>query len=404
MRAHLLCLLDESDESSWPAADLRGSGCRVTVAGRLEAAETLLGQGPEVVVADLDLPETAGAWESFFQCCRRCRVPSLVFSGQGRPEVVTGPLAARADAVLLRTVRPAELLSRLRPLLRIHRLQRGLAKARRVLQQRRWEQEEELNAAAQIQQGLLPARLPAVAEFRFAWRFLPYERIGGDLFNIFQLDEATVMAYLFDVSGHGVSSAMVGVSVHQSLSAQTGRIVKRIFREPPYYTILSPAEVMAELEREYPFERFEKFFTIVYLLLDSVTGEVRYSSAGHPPPILVRCNGEARTLPDGGGLIGIGVGGPYPERQVQLEPGDRLYLYSDGITEACNPQGEFFGLPRLLGLLAQLQALPLDEGCGRVVEALQQFGKGRPRQDDVTLVALEYLGEGGPPQAPERRC
>lgn len=392
MNGHLLCLQMEPDGVSGPAAHLRDNGCQVLVAGNLAEAGTLLGRGPELVVADLDLPEPEEAWEAFFHRCRQFRVPSLVFSGQGRAELLTGHFATRADGILLRPDLPEELLSRVHPLLRIHRLQRGLARARLALQQRRREQEEELKSAAQIQQSLLPSHLPVTEEFRFAWRFLPYERIGGDLLNVLQLDESTVMAYLFDVSGHGVSSAMVGVSVYQSLSLQTGRIVKRVFVAPPYYKILSPAEVMTELEREYPFERFEKFFTIVYLLLDSVTGEVRYSSAGHPPPILLRRAGAPEILPDGGGLIGMGVGGPFLERRVKLATGDRLYLYSDGITEACNQQGEFFGLPRLLDLLERLRTTPLDEVCGRVIEALHRFGENEPRQDDVTLLGIEYLG------------
>jgi len=148
----------------------------------------------------------------------------------------------------------------------------------------RWrEDKEDLRSAAQIQQSLLPKKLPSLPHFNVSCHFHPCEMIGGDLFNLNQVDEETLMLYLLDVSGHGISSAMVSISVYQSLSLLTGQIVKRIIDKPPYYRLLSPVEVMGELSREYPFERFELFFTIVYMLINIHTGETRYCTAGHPP-------------------------------------------------------------------------------------------------------------------------
>jgi len=251
------------------------------------------------------------------------------------------------------------------------------------------ENEEDMRSAAVIQQSLLPKRLPALDRFRFVWKFLPYEKIGGDLFNVLQIDEETLMAFLVDVSGHGISSAMVTVSINQRLSLHTGQLVKRRIDVPPYYRLLSPAEVVTELAVEYPFERFEKFFTIVYMLINIRSGRLSYCSAGHPPPILLHADGGHERLQVGGGLIGLAETGPFEQGEVYLQPGDRLYLFSDGMIDQSDITGERFGDDRLLAVLgADGRSL---EACSQsAVEALRAFAGEQQAQDDVSLLGIEY--------------
>jgi phosphoserine phosphatase RsbU/P len=199
-----------------------------------------------------------------------------------------------------------------------------------------------------------------------------------------------VMFYLLDVSGHGISSAMVSVAVYQSMSLQTGQLIKRRLDIPPYYHIAPPAEVLASLEQQYPFERFEKFFTITYLLLDISTGHLRYSSAGHPPPLLIRQSGAMEMLPAGGTIIGLGGVVPFDEGEVLLAEGDRLFLYSDGITEHMNPASELFGEQRLKQKITTWRRSSLDQACEKVIEALHDFGQGAPLRDDATLLGVEF--------------
>ena len=392
MTGQLLLIQQRNSGDDQPAILLRARGYGVIATDDPVQALQHLKSMPELCLVDVDLTASVEGWGGYYQECRERGIPSLLFSGTGRQARALHGQEGEVDAILRSPDDPAELLEKVAQLVRIRRLQLSLAGARQLLSKRQAEQEEDLRSAAQIQRSLIPAHMPNVDNYQFAWRFLPYEKIGGDLFNVLQLDEDTVMAYLFDVSGHGVSSAMVSVSVYQSLSLHTGRIVKRVFVAPPYYKILSPEEVLLELEREYPFDRFEKFFTITYLLLNIANGRVRYSSAGHPPPVLVRKGGKMEFLRAGGGLIGLGIGPPFREEEVQLAAGDRLYLYSDGIPEFADRSGELFGEARFLVLLKELRNLPLRPGCDRLMEELRRFGAGAPLQDDVTLLAIEFQG------------
>ena len=254
----------------------------------------------------------------------------------------------------------------------------------------RWrEDEEDLRSAAQIQQSLLPKKLPSLPHFNVSCHFHPFEKIGGDLFSLRQVDEETLMLFLLDVSGHGISSAMVSISVHQSLSLHTGQIVKRIIDKPPYYRLLPPDEVMSELANEYPFERFEMFFTIVYMLINIHTGETTYCSAGHPPPILQRKTGEIQRLSTGGGLVGIPATGPFEQSEITLKQGDRLFLFSDGLIDHTDAADECFGEERLIQNLTRTGDT-LQQSCLTGIDAMHNFRGKLPPQDDVSLLGLEF--------------
>ncbi|SDM59056.1 Serine phosphatase RsbU, regulator of sigma subunit [Geoalkalibacter ferrihydriticus] len=373
---------------------LREQGYFAVIAGSLDAALRMLAENPAVLLLDPDLADGAGPqfWSALEDGCRQSETACLALIGAGR---TAGALHERAPW-LAGSVRlpadPADLAVRVRDVLTIRRLGHELALAHNMLSKKQREFGESLRAAAQIQKNLLPRHLPKVETLNFAYRFMPCEAVGGDLFNVLRLDEDTVMAYLFDVSGHGVSAAMVGVSVHQSLSPHSGHIVKQRLDQPPYYRIPGPAQVMAALEAEFPFERFDKFFTIAYLLIDIHSGRVRYCNAGHPPSLLLRADGSVETLDQGGGLIGLSEVGAFNESEVRLNPGDRIFLHSDGIVEYTNSMREFFGEERFLRKLGEFKRHELGKVCDKVIEALRTFGRGAPLADDITLLGIEYRG------------
>lgn len=272
----------------------------------------------------------------------------------------------------------------------LRQMQQELQAVRQQLAAREHELAEALQSAAHIQRSLIPRRPPAYHQLRFAWRFSPYKKVGGDLFNIAPLDENTVMVYLIDVSGHGIASAMVSVAVHQSLSPTTGRLLKQPLSHRPFYRITPPHEVLAELDLEYPFERFEEFFTMTYLLINPHTGRVRYANAGHPPPLLLRRNGILERLDRGGPLIGLNHRNADDGGEAQLHEGDRLFLYTDGLTEQIDSMDRFYGESRLATSLHSRSGCDLERTCEAALREQRDFaGKILP-QDDVTLIGIEF--------------
>ncbi len=207
------------------------------------------------------------------------------------------------------------------------------------------------------------------------------------------ISEGSLAVYILDVSGHGVSSALVSVSVYQSLSNRTGQLVKSPLDQPPYYRVNSPAAVLRALDKEYPFERFDKFFTMIDMLLDRNKGRICYANAGHPAPILIKHNGEVKRLESGGTLVGLDGLVPFEEEEVELEPGDRIFLFSDGISEYAGSDGEMFGEQRLIDYLLSRAGIPLEDALDDFMTMLHDFGKGSSPTNHISLFAIEYRGQ-----------
>jgi len=269
--------------------------------------------------------------------------------------------------------------------------QRKLAALNRQLIGSQQELENDLKAAAGIQASLLPQSAPDVRQLKFAWKFFPCQSIGGDIFNVFRLDEDHMGLYILDVSGHGVPSALVTVSVSQRLNPQSGMLVKKKQDDPPRYSLTSPSEVLQTLDEEYPMERFDKYFTAVYLIINFRTGHLTYSNAAHPSPILLHPDSPPMLLTEGGTIVGMGGIIPFDEETIQLRPGNKLILYTDGITEYRNSHGEFYGDLRLQQTLDAHKNLPIGELLTRTHEDMMHFGKEEPLTDDVTILGVEFV-------------
>jgi phosphoserine phosphatase RsbU/P len=251
----------------------------------------------------------------------------------------------------------------------------------------------ELEAAATVQQALLPTLLPRLEGFEFAWLFKPSTELAGDQLNVIQLDDARVALYLLDVSGHGVASALMAVAANLLLSRRPGSPspISGELTGGPVPTVTSPADAAMLLNHQFPREKNAgQYLTLVYGVLNVKSGEFQYAAAGHPGPVVVRKDAPPIELDEATGLpIGL-FPTSYEERSVQLCPGDRIYLYSDGITEAMNATGDEFGIQRLLSRLRELQALPLDQSLSALMESLEQWRGQGGMDDDVSVVALEW--------------
>ena len=256
--------------------------------------------------------------------------------------------------------------------------------------------EQDLIAAGEIQKSLLPKNINCRDILEVAWKFRPCEKIGGDLFNIIQLNDEHWAFYVIDVAGHGVSAAMVAVTVFQYLQPQGGNLVMRPSESLKTQKIQRPARVLEFLDREYTFERFENFFTMNYVVLNTKTGRLAASSAGHPPPIILRKDGTLELLKKGGrpiGTIDLRLSDDEPivfeEEHAQIHPADKLLLYTDGVYEYQNEQGEFYGNERFYKKLKELKDLPVSNLIETSFTSLLDFGNNIEPQDDISLLGVE---------------
>lgn len=375
---------------------LRNEGYFILKADDLPQTTRLLGERPDLLLFDTEIAfeQRPEHWTPMVLRCQENPLPCLLFSSNGRNPVPVKALSPWVAETLGHPIDAREVQYKIATQLAMHRLRYEADLAQQLLLTKQAELDEYRHSAARIQRALLPEHLPAVDNLEFAWRFMPCEKIGGDLFNILRLTDDTLMIYLLDVSGHGVSAAMVTVSVFQSLTPTNGRLFRATCDANGRPQCLSPSDVLRQLDREYPFERFGKFFTITCLLLHTPSGRLQFSSAGHPPPVRIRNDGSYDLLTRGGSIIGTGSNVPFEEGEIQLARGDRVFLYSDGIIEHTDPQDNMFGMRRLFSKLQQQRKRSLDAACEKSIEALHSFGRQSPLKDDVTLLGLEYHGEG----------
>ena len=265
-----------------------------------------------------------------------------------------------------------------------------LERQRQTLQGQQEKINESLEAAGCIQQSLLPRHAPQLGNVRFAWKFKPCDAIGGDILNIVPLDDARVGLYMLDVAGHGPPSAMISVLVYQMMNAQSGVLLDRGVTPP---RIREPEEVLNLLNEEFPFQRFHRHFTLLYVVLDTLTGRMRYSNAAQCPPLVLSRAGDLRQLEVSGTIVGLS-GIPFGQEEVALAEGDKVVLLSDGIEEAPDAAEELFGEERLHEKLRSLRQADPEELVAGIETAVADFvGPASPR-DDISILAFEFLGPG----------
>lgn len=346
---------------------------------------------PDLVLLDVVMPGLDG-----IAVCRKIKedarftdIPVIFLSSRAETQDKIIGLETGASDYIPKPFDAAEILARVRVHLNLQRVTRQLRLVNQELVFKQQRIDADLVAAERIQRSLLPRGNPAPGIVDVAWKFRPNHLVGGDIFNMARLDARHLAFYILDVSGHGVHSALIAVSAFQSLLPQGGVVLAGNATIPT-----PPAQVLSRLDSRFPQDQYEQYFTMFYLLLDTATGEVRYSSAGHPPGLVLSADGRMYSLDKGGSLIGLGGLVPFEEGSHRLSPGDRVILYTDGLTDYENGAGEFFGLERFQARLRELAGAPLPVLVEGVWESTLAFGAGAEPCDDISLFAISFLGAG----------
>ena len=273
-----------------------------------------------------------------------------------------------------------------------HQLQEAFAKIDRQNQDlsvANHRMKRSLDAAARIQQTLLPEHLPEIQGFNFAWSYRPCDELAGDALNIVRINDDLLALYLLDVSGHGVPAALLSVTVTKNLNSCAGDVASIVAGPGSNPDAVNPAEVASRLNVLYPMEsNGDHYFTMIYGLLNVRTRRLRFTVAGHPAPILVRKGSRPQCLDFSGCPIGMIDGATYDDSEIDLQPGDRLYFHSDGLTEEINPKNEEFGNERLLTAIADGQALGLQDSVESLVQKVVAWRGEEHLQDDVSILAV----------------
>lgn len=346
-----------------------------------------------MVISDWVMPEMDGV-----ELTRRIRASDtggyvyvlLLTANTGVDALVEG-MDAGADDFMVKPFQAAELRSRIRAGERVLQLESDLAERNRKLGEAYSSARRDLEAAAEMQKALLPQHGMLLPLVQPAWRFLPASFVAGDVFHLHTLDAQRACFYLLDVAGHGVPSAMLSFSLSKLLAptlAPDG-VLKRPTQFAPFVEIATPAEVLRELNARYQDNSDAmKYFTMVYGIIDGAKNELTIAQAGHPSPVLQR-GARLTRLGESGFPVGMLPGVEYEDITVPFEPGDRLFLYSDGVTECANPAREPFRLERLEQAVLALRAESLEQAVAGIERDLLAWRSGDEFADDVTLFALE---------------
>jgi len=236
-------------------------------------------------------------------------------------------------------------------------------------------QEREVAEAKAIQEKLLPREIPQMAGYEIASAWQSAGVVGGDYFDILPLSEETLVLCIADVSGKGMPAALLMSNLQAAVRGLSS-------------LSLAPNLLCSRLNSiVYRNTDSDRFITFLYAQLDGATRRLTYVNAGHNAPFVVRSDGSHERLREGGAVLGVFATRNYEMGSAQLSPGDRVILFTDGVTEACNPAGEEFGEARLLRLLQEQRSLSADGLQAKILAAVAEFSGGR-WQDDATLVVL----------------
>lgn len=385
---HVLIVDDSTTTLSYIAQILGDVGFITSAAPDAQTALKLLNNEiPDIILLDIIMPGMDG-----LELCKMIKsdkrlteIPVIFLTSQTKTEyLVKGFIAGGVDYIT-KPFNKEELLIRIKNQLKITHLTNELLKTTQDLIEKQARLADDLKAAGEIQRNLLPSVNINLPGINLAWEYKPCESVGGDIFSVVELKKGHYAFYMVDVSGHGVPSSLIAVAVTQALQLSAGLLIKLENGQ-----VNSPAVVLEKLNIQFPFERFDKFFTIQYAHLDYNKGLFTYSHAGHPLGFLIRSNSDIKLLNVGGSIIGVSDQ-PFKEEKIKLNNGDKIILYTDGITEYQRRDGKMYSEQRLKEKLIELAAFSCKTIFEKIYSDVLEFGENTAQSDDISMLGIEYV-------------
>lgn len=370
-----------------------------------QAMEICRTDPPDVVLSDWMMPGMSGL--DFCRAFRKMPVDGygyfiLLTSKSDKNDIAKG-LDAGADDFLTKPVNSHELRARISAGARILSMQRELSEKNRVISEtldklRKAHDaiDKDLIQARKIQESLVPELTRDFGASRVSLLLKPCGHIGGDLVGMFSPGGGQIGFYCIDVSGHGITSAMMTAKLGGYLSpTYFDQNVAMEKRHESFYALRPPAEVARILNDRVTVDAgVEEYFTMIYGTADLKSGRLQMVQAGHPHPLILRRDGSAEFLGEGGVPIGLLPDLDYSQFETRMQPGDRLLLYSDGFTECRLANG---GMLQQEGLLKLVRSCDVGQPGQEFLEDLfwelrQIMAPGHGMEDDVSATLFEYNG------------
>jgi phosphoserine phosphatase RsbU/P len=349
-----------------------------------QAVEQANAIGPTVILQDLVMPELDGlTLVKFFRANPTTReVPLIVLSTKEEPTIKAQAFAIGANDYLVKLPDKVELLARIRYHSKgyIAQLQRN--EAYRELAESQRQLAEEVAQAAKYLFSLLPAPIQT-GPVRVDWRFVPSMQLGGDSFGYHWLDDDHFALYLLDVSGHGVGASLLSVSALNVLRSQS--LANTDFRDP--------GQVLQGLNSAFLMDQHDdKYFTIWYGVFRKSTRQLHYAGGGHPPALLFGGSQSGRTrvmrLESGGPLIGMLPEMQFAAQATTIEPGEKLLLFSDGVFEIQQTNGEMWKFDDFVAYLCN--SPPNEPLMDRLLSHVQTLSGSSQLDDDFSIAEAVF--------------
>jgi len=329
---------------------------------------------PDLILLDIRMPGMDG-----YEVCRLLKtnpktagIPVLFISALDDIQDKMKAFAAGGVDYITKPFQLEEVIARVETHLALQRLQHNLEEANRRMQR-------QLALAAQVQSSFLPKDIPHLDGWELAVSLLPAQLTSGDFFDMLRLPGNTLGVLIADVVDKGVGAAL--------FMAMSCALLRTYALEHPVH----PAQVFQAVnQRLLEYTAAHQFVTVFYGVLQPESGLFTYSNAGHNPPLLVNPDRPGLTdqLTHSGPPLGVIEDQEWGEKTVQLDPGDTLLLYTDGITESESPTHDFYGLERLVQVVQAQAGVSADTARQAVLDSVAHFTQGAPLSDDIALIVL----------------